>query len=110
MLLNVSHIQLDVVQKHCTGRSPGRSITDLLPYLVESPISVTQADEDHMMRSPFKKILAANRGEIAVRIFRAVDELDVTSVSSHPSFVGWSGHLCVGTFGMTTSCFGHHMR
>lgn len=29
---------------------------------------------------PFRKILCANRGEIAIRVFRAADELGIKSV------------------------------
>ncbi|MBC8334162.1 MAG: acetyl-CoA carboxylase biotin carboxylase subunit [Anaerolineales bacterium] len=34
-----------------------------------------------MKRTPFKKILVANRGEIAIRIIRACQELDIRTVS-----------------------------
>lgn len=36
---------------------------------------------------PFKKILCANRGEIAIRVFRAADELGIKSVGKHFSFL-----------------------
>lgn len=39
-----------------------------------------QVAEKAVENSPFKCILAANRGEIAVRIFRAADEMLIKSV------------------------------
>ncbi|MCL2678524.1 MAG: carbamoyl phosphate synthase, partial [Clostridiales bacterium] len=33
-----------------------------------------------MTMQKFKRVMAANRGEIAIRIFRAINELDITTI------------------------------
>jgi pyruvate carboxylase len=43
----------------------------------------------------FKKLLAANRGEIAIRILRAATELGVPSVSMFSYEDRYSPHRCV---------------
>ena len=35
----------------------------------------------HVMVHKFKKVLVANRGEIAIRIFRALEELGISSIA-----------------------------
>ena len=35
----------------------------------------------HVMGHKFKKVLVANRGEIAIRIFRALEELGIGSIA-----------------------------
>ena len=46
---------------------------------------------DAAEKTPFKRILCANRGEIAVRVFRAGTELGLRTVSS----LGIQGHQAV---------------
>lgn len=46
---------------------------------------------DHTGEVPFKKILCANRGEIAIRIFRAGTELGLRTVRR--SLIGWKPKL-----------------
>lgn len=53
--------------------------------------------------SPFKKLMAANRGEIAVRITRAGLELGLKTVRIHPNrnkedrkLMPWSAHFKAG--------------
>ena len=39
------------------------------------------ASPNSPVRTPFKRILIANRGEIAIRVIRAVDQLGIQSIA-----------------------------
>src|SRR6266540_624286 len=39
-----------------------------------------------MKTTKFRKVMAANRGEIAIRIFRACTELGISTVAIHPGY------------------------
>lgn len=49
-----------------------------------APLQIEDSDE-----TPFKKILCANRGEIAVRVFRAGTELGLRTVSIPATSADW---------------------
>src|SRR5215212_2395127 len=46
---------------------------------------------------PLRRVLIANRGEIAIRIAKAADGLGIESVAVHPAVDEWSLHTRLAT-------------
>jgi len=68
----ISYSKLEVSLNHYVGKKSFSSRHDLT-----RSFSAAVVDEIHDAETPFKKLLAANRGEIATRIMRASSELGI---------------------------------